>query len=237
MSEKLSTKMELMRIIKTMTSGLIVLSCLWALWSFFYMYDCPYLKEVSANELILQWHLVYVLSHPLLRPRPRALIPHLTFFLHVSTAITPFTTPNSLTCSSSVGCFGLGYILDMKYLSQRRRAQTGLYTVVILNVAVYIWSIIMQTRFLHNNPGTIDWNDSLYPDAFLPYFSIQTTGPLSQSYIYWLLSSFASDAQGKFLFHPENPNQLADFCRGQTTSVTARLSDASRPLARLSLTA
>ncbi|KAL3455604.1 major facilitator superfamily domain-containing protein [Aspergillus heterothallicus] len=94
-----------------------------------------------------------------------------------------------------IGCFGLGFILDIKGLSQRRRAQIGLYTVVILNIGVYIWSIIMQTRFNANNPGHIDWSDGLYAKSFLPYFFIQTTGPLSQSYMYWLLSSFATDAQ------------------------------------------
>lgn len=97
----------------------------------------------------------------------------------------------------SVGCFGLGFILDMRGVSQRRRAQIGLFTVVILNLGVYIWSIIMQTRFNISNPGKIDWDDQLYPTAFLPYFFVQTTGPLSQSYMYWLLSSFATDAQGK----------------------------------------
>lgn len=95
----------------------------------------------------------------------------------------------------SVGCFGLGFILDLKSLSQRRRAQLGLYTVVLLNLGVYIWSIIMQVRFDRHHPGAIDWNDALYPSAFLPYFFVQTTGPLSQSYMYWLISSFATDAQ------------------------------------------
>lgn len=97
----------------------------------------------------------------------------------------------------SIGCFGLGFILDSKHLGQRRRAQIGLYTVVVLNVAVYIWSIIMQVKFNHNNPGPIDWDDALYAPAFLPYFFVQTTGPLSQSYMYWLLSSFATNAQGQ----------------------------------------
>ncbi|KAK6078895.1 major facilitator superfamily transporter [Seiridium cupressi] len=94
-----------------------------------------------------------------------------------------------------VGCFGLGFILDIKSLSQRRRAQLGLFTVIILNLAVYIWSIIMQVRFNASDPGAIDWDSSRYPSSFLPYFFVQTTGPLSQSYMYWLLSSFATDAQ------------------------------------------
>jgi hypothetical protein len=87
----------------------------------------------------------------------------------------------------------------MKHVSQRRRAQIGLFTVVILNLGVYIWSIIMQARFNASSPGKIDWDDALYPTAFLPYFFVQTTGPLSQSYMYWLLSSFATDAQGEFV--------------------------------------
>ncbi|QDS76048.1 hypothetical protein FKW77_005463 [Venturia effusa] len=97
-----------------------------------------------------------------------------------------------------VGCFGLGFILDLKHVSQRRRAQLGLVTVVVLNTAVYIWSITMQAKFQSKDPGKIDWDDAIYPKAFLPYFFIQTTGPLSQSYMYWLLSSFATDAQAAF---------------------------------------
>lgn len=97
--------------------------------------------------------------------------------------------------NDSVGCFTLGYILDLKNVSQRRRAQIGLFTVVVLNVGVYIWSIIMQAGFNAHDPGTIDWDDGLYARAFLPYFFVQTTGPFSQSYMYWLLSSFATDAQ------------------------------------------
>ena len=101
---------------------------------------------------------------------------------------------------TSVGCFGLGYILDLRRVSQRRRAQLGLFTVVALNLGVYIWSIIMQVRFNKHNPGAIDWDEGLYPDAFLPYFFVQTTGPMSQSYMYWLLSSFATSAQGQLRF-------------------------------------
>ena len=89
----------------------------------------------------------------------------------------------------------------MKSISQRRRAQLGLLTVVLTNVGVYIWSIIMQVKFNRSHPGAIDWDDALYPSSFLPYFFVQTTGPMSQSYMYWLLSSFATDAQGMTVRH------------------------------------
>ncbi|KAL4929744.1 major facilitator superfamily domain-containing protein [Aspergillus undulatus] len=158
-AETLSTKQEFKRILKTITSKLIVLSAGWALWSFFY----------SGT-----WS-TYLGTYFSVRARA------------LSSLISPFFC--------IIGCFGLGFILDSKHLSQRRRAQVGLYTVVILNVGVYIWSIIMQTKFNRHNPGYIDWEDSLYPSSFLPYFFVQTTGPLSQSYMYWLLSSFATDAQ------------------------------------------
>ncbi|KAL4918388.1 major facilitator superfamily domain-containing protein [Aspergillus aurantiobrunneus] len=114
-----------------------------------------------------------------------------TYFSVRARALSSLVSP--LFCI--IGCFGLGFILDLKFLSQRRRAQIGLYTVVLLNVGVYIWSIIMQTKFNRQNPGHIDWEDGLYPSSFLPYFFVQTTGPFSQSYMYWLLSSFATDAQ------------------------------------------
>ncbi|KAF5637995.1 Ion channel regulatory UNC-93 [Fusarium sp. NRRL 52700] len=160
-TETLSTKLEVKRIAKTMTSRLIILSSIWAVWSFFY----------SGS-----WS-TYLGIHFTVRARA------------LSSLISPFFC--------IVGCFGLGFILDAKKLAQRRRAQIGLYTVVILNVGVYIWSIIMQARFDRNDPGAIDWDDSLFANSFLPYFFVQTTGPLSQSYMYWLLSSFATDAQGE----------------------------------------
>ncbi|KAJ5856592.1 uncharacterized protein N7529_010536 [Penicillium soppii] len=158
-SETLSTKMEIKRIARTMSSKLILLSAFWALWSFFYTGT---------------WT-TYLGTYFTVRARA------------LSSLISPFFC--------IVGCFGLGFILDMKGLSQRRRAQIGLYTVVILNVGVYIWTIVMQVKFNRNDPGAIDWDDKLYPSSFLPYFFVQTTGPLSQSYMYWLLSSFATDAQ------------------------------------------
>ncbi|KAI1084701.1 MFS general substrate transporter [Whalleya microplaca] len=114
-----------------------------------------------------------------------------TYFSVRSRALSSLVSP--FFCI--IGCFGLGFVLDIKGLSQRRRAQLGLFIVVILNLGVYIWSIVMQVRFNDSNPGKIDWDDSLYPTGFLPYFFVQTTGPLSQSYMYWLLSSFATDAQ------------------------------------------
>lgn len=158
-SEKLSTKQEFKQIKITMTSKLIVLSALWAVWSFFY----------SGT-----WS-TYLGTYFSVRARA------------LSSLISPFFC--------IVGCFGLGFILDMKNVSQRRRAQIGLFTVVILNLGVYIFSIVMQTRFNAKNPGKIDWDEALYAKSFLPYFFVQTTGPLSQSYMYWLLSSFATDAQ------------------------------------------
>ncbi|KAL5339843.1 major facilitator superfamily domain-containing protein [Aspergillus crustosus] len=158
-SETLSTKMEIRRIAKTMTSKLIMLSALWALWSFFY--------GGTWSTYLGTYFSV----------RARAL----------SSLVSPFFC--------IIGCFALGFILDLKSLSQRRRAQIGLFVVVTLNVAVYIWSIIMQVDFKNHDPGHIDWNERDYARSFLPYFFVQTTGPLSQSYMYWLLSSFALDAQ------------------------------------------
>ncbi|KAM0205691.1 hypothetical protein ACHAPA_010243 [Fusarium lateritium] len=158
-AETLGTKQEIRRIAKTMTSRLIVLSAIWALWSFFY----------SGS-----WS-TYLGIHFTVRARA------------LSSLISPFFC--------IIGCFGLGFILDAEKITQRRRAQIGLYTVAILNVGVYIWSIIMQARFNRSDPGAIDWDDGLFATSFLPYFFVQTTGPLSQSYMYWLLSSFATDAQ------------------------------------------
>lgn len=49
-AETLSTKQELKRISKTMTSKLIMLSALWALWSFFYSYDQSPVLPLSPQK-------------------------------------------------------------------------------------------------------------------------------------------------------------------------------------------
>lgn len=127
-----------------------------------------------------------------------------------------------------MGCFGLGFILDLKGVSQRRRAQIGLFTVVLLNAGVYVWSIVMQLRFDRHAPGHIDWDAPLYPTAFLPYFFVQTTGPLSQSYMYWLLSSFATDAQGQSC-RPTHSARLL-FCSDTSAAANVRNGAAFRCL-------
>ncbi|WWC66724.1 uncharacterized protein I206_100629 [Kwoniella pini CBS 10737] len=101
-----------------------------------------------------------------------------------------------------IGCFGLGFILDLsnKNYSQRKRAQFGFWLIIFLNLLVYIWSLIIQIDFIRNNPGSIDWNDKKFLKSFLPYFFIQTTGPLAQVYTYWILSSFAESGQDNIRF-------------------------------------
>ena len=96
-------------------------------------------------------------------------------------------------------CFGLGVILDYEKLNQRTRAYIGFSVVVILNLAVYIWTVVVLNEYNHTG-GTIDWTSSRYAKSFLPYFFVQSTGPMCQSYIYWLISSFSTDVSGRILF-------------------------------------
>ncbi|KAI1463475.1 uncharacterized protein F4812DRAFT_463808 [Daldinia caldariorum] len=103
-----------------MTSKLIWLSALWAVWSFFY-------SGTWSTYLA-------------------------TYFSARSRALSSLISPSFCI----VGCFGLGFLLDIESLSQRRRAQLGLFTVVILNLGVYIWSIVMQAKFNATNPDKID---------------------------------------------------------------------------------
>lgn len=64
MAETLSTKLEVKRIAKTVTSRLIVLSSLWALWSFFYRYaekkilPATIVNKKTAAPGALTWELI-----------------------------------------------------------------------------------------------------------------------------------------------------------------------------------
>jgi hypothetical protein len=87
----------------------------------------------------------------------------------------------------------------------------------------------MQVDFNRHNPGHIDWDEPRYAKSFLPYFFVQTTGPLSQSYMYWLLSSFATDAQGEWPSAASSTlSDGSELTGSQPTSGTALPSVASK---------
>ena len=92
MAETLSTKLEVKRIAKTVTSRLIVLSSLWALWSFFYRYIRD--THMSRRQVLTrkQRLLEHLLGNLFLSPSPRALFPSFAFVLHVSLP-HPFCCP------------------------------------------------------------------------------------------------------------------------------------------------
>lgn len=83
LAEALSTKEEIKRISRTMTSKLIALSAIWAFWSFFYGLVCHRRHEKrGANRR--QWYLVDLPRDLLFCSRPRLVIAHFALFLHVS---------------------------------------------------------------------------------------------------------------------------------------------------------
>ncbi|EIM90905.1 MFS general substrate transporter [Stereum hirsutum FP-91666 SS1] len=94
-----------------------------------------------------------------------------------------------------VGCFALGWILDLENFTQRKRAQMGFALVVISAITIYIYTCVVQAGFNAHDPGTFDWTSPGWARAFMPYFLIQTFGPIGQSYMYWLISCYAKDVQ------------------------------------------
>ncbi|EIM85085.1 MFS general substrate transporter [Stereum hirsutum FP-91666 SS1] len=93
------------------------------------------------------------------------------------------------------GCFFLGWVLDRPNLSQRTRGTLGFIIVVASAVGIYIYTCVVQAGFNANNPGTFDWSSPGWARAFMPYFFINTFGPMGQSYMYWLISCYATDVQ------------------------------------------
>lgn len=56
-----------------------------------------------------------------------------------------------------VGCFALGWILDLDNFTQRKRAQMGFALVVISAITIYIYTCVVQAGFNAHDPGTFDW--------------------------------------------------------------------------------
>ena len=97
-----------------------------------------------------------------------------------------------------LGCFLLGFILDATRYSQQQRACFGAATVVLSCAAVHCWQLTNSVHYIRHPPPehTIDWSDKGWANAFMPYFIINTTGPMGQSYGFWLISCFNATLQG-----------------------------------------
>lgn len=96
-----------------------------------------------------------------------------------------------------VGCFALGFALDAKGFSQRQRAWLGFGLVVTTCFAVHCWQLGNSVNLInHPSREAIDWDDKNWANAFMPYFLINTTGPMGQSYGFWLISCFNATLQG-----------------------------------------
>ncbi|CAO1616007.1 unnamed protein product [Sympodiomycopsis kandeliae] len=99
-----------------------------------------------------------------------------------------------------LGCFALAFILDAKRYNQSQRAWSGFIAVVTTCCAVHCWQLSNSAKLInhheHPHERTIDWTDSSYLNEFFPYFLINTTGPMCQSFGFWLISCFNSTLQG-----------------------------------------
>jgi hypothetical protein len=89
--------------------------------------------------------------------------------------------------------FLLGLLLDMQRINQRRRAQIGLAVVMVPTLAAFIWITINQAIYSRHPTGSLDWTSSGWANAYLPYYILQLTGYMCQTYIYWLISCWSSD--------------------------------------------
>ena len=83
-----------------------------------------------------------------------------------------------------VGCFFLGWVLDLPNFSQRTRGIMGFALVVVSAVAIYIYTCVVLAGFNANDPGIFDWTTPGWARAFMPYFLINTFGPIGQSYMF-----------------------------------------------------
>lgn len=89
--------------------------------------------------------------------------------------------------------FLLGQLLDMQRINQRRRAQLGLAVVMVPTLAAFVWITINQAIYSRHPTGSLDWTSSGWANAYLPYYILQLTGYMCQTYIYWLISCWSSD--------------------------------------------
>ncbi|KAK7467437.1 hypothetical protein VKT23_004491 [Stygiomarasmius scandens] len=90
------------------------------------------------------------------------------------------------------GGFMIGYFLDNKRMSVKQRARWSFIGLMILNLALWVWTAIV-TKQLEDQKPVIDWTSPLFGRTFILFILFDLATMATQTSLYWILSHMSDD--------------------------------------------
>ncbi|KAF2680761.1 hypothetical protein K458DRAFT_344517 [Lentithecium fluviatile CBS 122367] len=86
----------------------------------------------------------------------------------------------------------MGTFLDWKRFSLNARARYGFIGMMALSGGVWIWALVIQSKYQKNKPA-LDWADSAFGEGWGLYVFQQVEFALTYNYGYWLMGFLAKE--------------------------------------------
>jgi len=91
------------------------------------------------------------------------------------------------------GGFFIGYLLDHKKLSVKQRARWSFVFLMVLNLALWVWTAIV-TKQLEDQKPVIDWTSgSMFGKTFSLFILFEFATMATQTSLYWIISHMSDD--------------------------------------------
>jgi hypothetical protein len=91
------------------------------------------------------------------------------------------------------GGFMIGYFLDTKRLTIKQRARWSFVALMVLNLALWIWTAVV-TKQLEDKQPVIDWTSgSIFASTFILFILFDLATMATQTSLYWIISQMSDD--------------------------------------------
>ncbi|KAJ7940287.1 major facilitator superfamily domain-containing protein [Mycena leptocephala] len=91
------------------------------------------------------------------------------------------------------GGFMIGYFLDAKSLSIKQRARWSFVGLMVLNLALWVWTAVV-TKQLEDQRPVIDWTSgSIFGSTFTLFILFDLATMATQTSLYWIISQMSDD--------------------------------------------
>ncbi|KAJ6618791.1 major facilitator superfamily domain-containing protein [Mycena sp. CBHHK59/15] len=91
------------------------------------------------------------------------------------------------------GGFLIGYFLDAKRLTIKQRARWSFVGLMVLNLALWVWTAIV-TKQLEDEQPVIDWTSgSIFGSTFALFILFDLATMATQTSLYWIISQMSDD--------------------------------------------
>ncbi|KAJ8522395.1 hypothetical protein ONZ45_g1042 [Pleurotus djamor] len=90
------------------------------------------------------------------------------------------------------GGFIIGYFLDNKFMSVKKKARASFIGLMVFNLALWLWTAVI-TKQLEDTKPVIDWTSEQFGRTFSLFFLFDVATMATQTSLFWIISHLSDD--------------------------------------------